>query len=127
MAGTLTIPLTTLPDGARIFGPAAVADADTRVALTVDRTPAGGLNSLTAATSIDLLVEQSNDGGATWFLIVDGSIPGGVQQAFRQPPGTPATSDQITVTFAPGTGRRARATMTVTGGPVAVQGSLTTS
>jgi len=122
---TLTIPLTTLNTGAHTFGPATVADADKAAALTVDRTPAGGLNSLTAATSIDLLIEQSDDGGATWFLLVDGSIPGGAQPAFRG--GGTATSDTIAVSFAPGAGRRVRATMTVTGGPVAVQGTLTTS
>jgi len=125
MASTLTIPLISLPDGARVFGPANVADADRQTVLTVDRTPAGGLNSLTTATSVDLLVEQSDDGGTTWFLLVDGQIPGGAQPAFRG--GGTAASDTIAVTFAPGTSRRVRATMTVTGGPVAVQGSLTTS
>ena len=123
MAGTLTIPLTTLSDGVRSFGPAAVADSDKVTVLTVDRTPAGGLNSLTAATTIDLLVEQSDDGGVTWFLIVDGIIQGGPVPQGKAPPGT----SQVACTFAPGTGRRVRATMTVTGGPVTMQGSLTTS
>lgn len=125
MAGTLTIPLTTLPTGARVFGPVSVADADTATVLTVDRTVTGGLNSLTAATTIEMLVEQSDDGGTTWFLLVDGTISGGAVPAFRSA-GNAATSD-VGVTFAPGTSRRARATMTVTAGPVAVQGSLTTS
>ena len=52
MAGTLTIPLTTLPTGTRVIGPANVADADVRAVLTLDRTVAGGLNALTAATSM---------------------------------------------------------------------------
>jgi len=125
MAGTTTIPLVTLQDGSRIFGPANVANPDVRTVLTVDRTPASGLGSLTTATTIELLVEQSNDGGTTWFELADGTIAGGAQADWRT--GQPETASVIAVTFAPGTGRRVRATMTVAGGPVAVQGTLATS
>jgi hypothetical protein len=120
MAGTTTIPLVTLQNGSRTFGPAAIADADTRTSLTIDRTVTGGLNSLTAATTIEILIEQSNDGGQTWFEDVDATLFGG---PWPSKPGTPSVS----VTFDPGTSRQVRATLTVAGGPVVVQGSLTTS
>jgi hypothetical protein len=125
MAGTVPVPLTTLSDGVRTFGPASVADTDSRAVLTLDRTVAGGLNSLTAATTIELAIEQSDDGGATWFLIVDGIVTGGLVPAFRG--GGNAVTTTTSAYWAPGTGRQARAKMTVAGGPVAVQGTLTIS
>src|SRR5215831_10902323 len=106
MAGTFTIPLTTLSNGAHTFGPATVANADTETVLTVDRTVAGGLNSLTTAATLEILVEQSDDGGASWFELVDGTIFGGLHPQFHGP--NPAVSEGVTVTFAPGTSRRAR-------------------
>jgi len=125
VAGTFTIPLVTLNNGAHTFGPANVADADTRVVLTIDRTVVNGLNSLTAASTIEILVEQSNDGGTSWFELIDGTIFGGLHAQFHGP--NPAISEGVTVTFAPGTSRQARGTLTVAGGPIAVQGTLTTS
>jgi len=124
MAGTLTIPLANLPDGSHVFGPVSVADTDATTVLTVDRTPAGGLNSLTAAATIGVLIEQSDNGGSTWFLLVNGIIAGGPVAAKG---GGTAVTAQVGVTYGPGTGRQARATLTVAGGPVRVQGSLTTS
>ena len=56
---TLTIPLTALNDGVRHFGPATIADADKSAVLTLDRTVTGGLNSLTAATALEVSVDQS--------------------------------------------------------------------
>ena len=122
---TLTIPLTTLPTGTRVIGPANVADADVRAVLTLDRTVAGGLNALTAATTLEILVEQSDDGGATWFLICDALMTGGIVGAPKG--GGNATEATVWVSFEPGTGRRTRATLTTASGPLVVQGSLTTS
>lgn len=124
---TTNLPLTTLPTGSTVFGPANVNNNESMNVLVIDRTVTGGLNSLTSATTVELLVEQSNDGGANWFQLEDGMWPGGFQQAFRQPPGTGATSDTIAVSLAPGTSRKVRVTFTVTSGPVVVQGTLTTS
>jgi hypothetical protein len=125
MAGTITIPLTTLPDGVRAFGPANIANPDTLAVLTVDRTVAGGLNSLTSATTIEVAVQQSDDGGVTWFPVVDGIWSGGIIPAFRG--GGNATTSTAAAYWAPGTGRQARASLIVAGGPVAVQGTLTIS
>ena len=122
---TLTIPLTTLPTGTRVIGPANVADADTRAILVLDRTVAGGLNALTAATTLGMLVEQSNDGGSTWFLVVNALITGGIVGAPKG--GGNATEATVWLNFEPGTGRRTRATLTTVNGPLVVQGSLTTS
>lgn len=129
MAGTLTIPLTTLNDGTRNFGPSAVADTDVQSVLTLDRTVTGGLNTLTAATTVEVSVDQSNDGGSTWFPLADAIFIGGLIPAEPPPkgPGGNAAISGLGVRFAPGTGRRTRATVTTSGGPVAVQGTLTTS
>lgn len=124
MAGTTTIPLTNIPNGARTFGPGNVADTDSTSILTIDRTPSGGLNSLTETATIELLVEQSNDGGSTWFLIVDSTIFGGSQVNLH---GQTATNSVVGCAFAPGTSRQVRITLTVTNGPIRVQGTLATS
>jgi hypothetical protein len=109
----------------RTFGPANVADTDTLAVLSIDRTVAAGLNSLTSATTIGLTIEQSDDGGTTWFLIVDGGMTGGAVPAPKG--GGNATVSTVGAYWAPGTGRRARAKVTTAGGPVSVQGTLTIS
>lgn len=126
MPGTVTIPSTVLSNGVRTFGPANVADADTEAVLSIDRTVAGGFNSLTGTTTVEMTVEQSNDSGTTWFLIVDGIISGGLFPAPKGAPGN-ATTAGVGAFYAPGTGRQVRAKMTTAGGPVTVQGSLTIS
>jgi hypothetical protein len=123
MPGTVPIPLSTLPTGARTFGPAAVADTDTGFTLTVDRTVPGGLTA-TPAARISLAVEQSDDGGATWYPIAAAGIDGG---AVPDKTGGTATSSRVFSTWSPGASRQARAVITVTGAAVAVAGSLVTS
>lgn len=116
------IPLTTLPPGQRVFGPAALADADTSARLVIDRTPAGGLNA-TPAAQVTIAVEQSSDGGGTWKLIASGTVSGGVITGRG---GAVITSSTVGTTWDPGTGRQARAAITVAGASVAVAGTLTT-
>ena len=127
---TLSIPQVTLPVGAREIGPAPIADADSQIALTIDRTVPGGLNA-TPAARIDLAAEVSVDAGATWTLAVGGLVPGG-EFIFPPPRGdgvTPGPVSQLTVNLTqfPGTGRRIKATLAVSGAPVTVAGTLTTS
>jgi hypothetical protein len=117
VASTLTIPLLTLPVGVRDFGPANVADAETMILLTIDRTVAGGLNSLTSATGVHVDVMSSSDGGTTWELRVGGTMPGG----------TLGPVSTLQVDLEPGTSRKLKATVTVSGSPVAVAGTLVTS
>jgi len=126
MAGTLTIPLVTLPAGAHVFpasGGHPVADTDTAAALSIDRTPAGGFNAVSAQVTALIAVLLSRDGGATWDQVAAGGVAGG--PVTDRASGGPATVSNVAVTPAAGTGRLARAQVTVAGGPVAVQGTLT--
>jgi hypothetical protein len=121
---TLTIPLTTLPVGPLNFGPSNVADAESHIVLSIDRTVPGGLNSLTAASQIETDIQQSNDGGATWFFISGGAITGGV---FIDKHGATLGTAQQYTDLLPGTSRRLRASCNVLGTPIAVAGTLVTS
>lgn len=125
MAATLNIPLTTLPVGTRRFGPANLADSDTLAVITIDRTVTGGLNAAPGTTQVVILVEQSSDGGTTWFPRASTSMAGGIFTD-RGTGGT-LTANDVGVTLEAGTGRQARAAVTVSGAPVAVAGSLVIS
>lgn len=124
MAGTLTIPATVLTPGTQVFGPAAAADADTLIVLTIDRsvTKGGtaGFRGQPATTTARLAAEQSSDGGGTWDELASQVIAGGPDRH-----GT--ALDTIGVRLWPGTGRQVRATVTVTGADVAVAGTLAIS
>jgi len=137
MAGTVTIPLTTLTVGRHDF-PAngqgvAVADTDTLIVLAVDRTVTNGgvqgFDQQPPSTAAEILAEQSNDGGANWFLAVGGTVTGGHLVNPPPPKGDGGTTLQsvVRVPVYPGTGRRVRASVTVSGAQVAVSGSLTIS
>lgn len=125
--GTVTIPLTTLPVGTQHFGPAAIADTDNRIAVVIDRMVAGGLDGLTPATTITLECEQSDDGGTTWVPVGGTTFAGGHETTSKTGVTVTVTTDSFTVTLNPGTSRQGRATLTVAGTSVAVQGSITTS
>jgi hypothetical protein len=123
VATTLTIPLLTLPVGSRTFGPHTAADAETKITLSIDRTVTGGLNSLTAASAIEVDVQQSADGGATWQDLGAWTSVGGIY--IDRHGITGAVSLGIWPLF-PGTSRKLQATVTVAGTPIAVAGSLVT-
>lgn len=124
MATTFTIPLVTLPAGSRQFGPAHPADAESSVTLTIDRTPAGGLNSLTGASGLAVDVQQSGDGGATWQDLGGWTAIGGLLPAKG---GGSYTVSDGTWNLIPGTSRQLRATVTVSGpSPIAVTGTIVT-
>jgi len=118
---TFTIPLTTVAVGTRTFGPATLADTDTLVTLTIDRTVTGGFNSQPASTTARISIEQSNDGGSTWNELAATTFFGGVLTMHG---GLPVNSNDVGVFLFPGTGRRGRAVVTITGAAVAVAGSL---
>jgi hypothetical protein len=128
MAGTVTIPRTnmTAGHGPYTFGPVDVADSDTGFIFDIDRDIPNGLNRNSASLSVEIRVEQSNDGGATWFLAVAADIPGG--QYFStgiNGDGSLITFSGMTVDTYPGTARQARAIITVSTGSVAISGTLT--
>lgn len=124
MAGTINIPLTTLTPGTYHFGPANLADTDTNVLLTIDRTVTGGFSSQPSTTTAAITVEVSLDGGVTWLMNVSAPIGGG---ADNDRLGVPAATSSVGGSLIPGIGRQARATVTISGGTVAVQGSLVIS
>lgn len=120
MATTFTIPLVTLPVGSQQFGPAHPVDAETQVIMTIDRTVAGGLNSLTTASTVNVDVQQSNDGGSSWRDLGGWGTVGG-----------PGSIKNPNSSFGgwwllPGTSRQLRATVTVSGpSSIAVAGTIT--
>ena len=120
MATTFTIPLVTLPVGSHQFGPANAANTETQISLTVDRTVTAGLNSLTTASILGVDVQQSDDGGTTWFDLGGWQTVGG--PAFR---GSGISAG--TWTLQPGTSRQLRATVTVSGTSIAVAGTIVTT
>jgi len=124
MAGTTNIPLTTLAPGTYSFGPAALADTDSQAVLTVDRTPAGGLNSAPVTTTVQIIVQQSDDGGATWVQRVAYTLSGGSYAKGANPP---VTTSGCVCNFQPATGREVRAQVVVAGASIAVAGSLVIS
>lgn len=77
MATTVPIPTTTLQTGPTTVGPVTVTTT-VSAALSIDRTVAGGLNSLTNASTLAVEVDGSNDGGNTWTLIVGSVFSGGL-------------------------------------------------
>jgi|SRR6266853_3495372 len=131
MAGTLNIPLVTLSVGVHLFpvsGGSSVSDADTLINLSVDRTVTNGavlgFNGQPATTVALIYIYQSNDGGVTWTWIAGDQVTGGLYTSTKT--GLEVT-DYVECNLNPGTGRLARAEVTVTGAPVAVAGTLTTS
>lgn len=125
---TTTIPKVTLAVGAHQLpngGGISVADNLAQAVITIDRTVTpSGLNSLTSSSTLEIDIEQSNDGGTTWAQLTDVVVPGGV--IVRH--GVQQNTAGVGVTFAPGTGRMVRSTVTVAGpSSIAVQGTLVTS
>lgn len=135
MPQTISIPTSRLAPGEHQYPPGGggspVADTDTLIVLSIDRTVSQGqtqgFNGQPATTTAEITAWQSSDGGASWFLAVGGTIIGG--QFFNAPPprgdGSLITASSVRVPVYPGTGRQVRATVTVAGATVAVAGSLT--
>jgi hypothetical protein len=127
VAISLDIPLQTLTAGPHTFGPVSVPDGLMLATLTIDRTAtrpnADGLNLQPATTTIDLAIWQSNDGGTTWLFRAGAGLVGGTYPS--NDAGDPYTFSNVSVELLPGSGRRARADVTVAGAQrVAVAGSL---
>lgn len=53
------------------------AQAWTNAAVAIDRTPNGGLNSLTTADTLDISIDYSPDGGTTWVNVAGVTLLGG--------------------------------------------------
>jgi hypothetical protein len=122
---TITVPPTTLDVGTHAFT-GAIDDVDNSVLVTLNRTDTGGLNELTSDSTVFIMIGQSDDGGATYYDSGGGGPwPGGIVPDKH---GNPDLTDFIGTTFEPGTGRRARLTVTIAGPvPVVVSGTIVTS
>jgi len=122
---TITVPPTTLPVGDSSFG-GSLGDTANQIAITVDRTPSGGLNDLAADSTVAVAVAVSYDSGATYDLQGSGGPwEGGV---VLDKHGNPDLFAAIYTTIEPGTGRLARLTVTIAGpSSVVVAGSIVTS
>lgn len=123
MADVVTIPLVTLPVGDFSSPSMAVADTDTMITVQIDRTVAGGFNTLQATTTLWMFPFQSFDGGATWVALSSGGMAGGIYT--DKSTHATATTSSVETGLIPGTGRRVMAKLTVTGSSVAVQGTVT--
>lgn len=73
---TLTINPIALPVGVTTFGPVNVG-SNSHAGITVDRTVAGGLNSVGAGSAILVLIQTSPD-GTTWKDLCGATWPGGI-------------------------------------------------
>lgn len=73
----LNMPNVTLPVGSRTFGPFSIGN-NSQATVTIDRTVAGGLNSLDATSTLQVTIQSSPDGGTTWNDDVSSTFPGGV-------------------------------------------------
>lgn len=127
MAGsdpTITIPLTTFAVGATPFGPITLSQ-NVSASVVIDRTVAGGLNSLTSASVLNIEIDVSADGGTTWQTQVSTAPAGFVGGAIPAKGGGNRTSENLGVTGL-SAGTEARVLVTVTGpSSVAIAGSVT--
>jgi hypothetical protein len=124
----LTIPPTSLDVGTHAFT-GNIDDTDNHVTVLLDRTVAGGLNDLTADSTVAISIACSFDGGVT-FDDSGGTGANGWPGGFVADPHTGAATltNNIGTSFEPGTGRIARLTVTIGGpGAVVVTGTITTS
>jgi hypothetical protein len=127
VAGTTVIPLTTIQPGGHTYpssGGVPIADSDVMATLTVDRTPAGGFNSLDPATTARLSIEQSSDGGNSWAEACETMLAGGLTTGHG---GTLLLSNNVGFFLQAGAGRQLRAQVFIAGSAVAVSGSLVTA
>lgn len=121
---TLDIPQVTLEVGSETFGPASADDADVNITVTIDRTPDGGLNSLTPDSALSVAVDQSDDRGETWQNLAGASGWTGGEQFDKHH--NVRTQEQLFTTLNPGTSRLFRAVVTAAGTAIAIDGSVTT-
>lgn len=117
---TLTINLTTLPVGTTVFGPMTIGN-NTRAGISVDRTVAGGLNSVGTDSAIAVLIQTSPD-GTVWSDLCGATWDGGITVTSH---GQINTSSVETGDVPPAA-TRVQVITTVTGpSPIAIAGTVT--
>ena len=126
MATNITIPVTTLTvaGSPKTFGPFNM-NKEQNAVLTIDRTVAGGLNSLTSATTLEVDLYTSPDNGVTWIGPDGFSTTGGI---ITDRNGQTATTNTMSPKGLGGQGTRVKVVTTVIGpSDVVVAGSLVLS
>lgn len=118
MAKTRQLPLANYPNGTREFGPWAfpngLAGFDVRIGRCTSASPTLWPN---ASTTLDLQLQFSYDGGATWTAIgANGTGPrsGGIITQR----GIDLAEEVFSWRFSPDEPTHAKATVTITGGPL---------
>lgn len=122
---TINIPLQNFPVGVTQFptsGGALLADNESSLNFSIDRTVASNGLNVSPGTSMALAVFVSTDGGTTFPLAGGCTFDGGPVGDT----GNEATTGFI-VNLPPGQGRLAFATVQATGGTLRVRGSVVTS
>lgn len=117
---TLTINPTTFPVGLTTVGPLNVGN-NTSARIVTDRTVAGGLNSLTSASTVAVMIQISPDNGTTWADLCGATWVGGIYtgRAGQLNSDSIGTGDADTAT-------RVRVLMTVAGpSSVVIAGTVT--
>lgn len=129
MASTFTFPRVVLALGTTVIpatGGASVPDGDNSVTISIDRTVSGGFNSVTSSVQMTVMLSQSDNGGSTWQeLAACGPVTGG--SVISSKTGLLITVSDLYTQLNPGTSRVVNATVVLTGGRVAVAGTITTA
>lgn len=122
MATNITIPTMTLPVGDQTFGPANMNKEKT-CTVTLDRTVAGGMNSLDASTVLEVQVNSSVD-GVTFRNEAGFTSPGGILTGVHGQ----IDANTLTIQGMGGQGTQVEIVTTVTGpSPVVVSGTIALS
>ena|SRR3990167_7604324 len=99
-----------------------VPDANDRITITLKRcTSATPSHWPNAITTLNLMIEVSFDGGATWQDFLGFGAEGGI---FTKRDGTQAADSSATAVLPQGTGRKLRFRMDVANGPLVSQVDL---
>lgn len=124
---TVNIPLVTFPVGTRVFGPVSIPSGIAQATITLSRSAgAHPLDGAPADTEVQIDIQISYDGGASWALLASVS-DFGAPRLFKD--GTPVTSLSVGASLPPqqAVARQVQAAVTVTGSTqVSVDGTLVT-
>jgi len=117
MPTSTIIPQGTYPVGTRSFGPANVPSGLTTGVIAFDRTAWSD-----PAVTLDLFLEFSIDNGATWAFPAGMGAEGGVA---RDKNGVVQTVSTLGFVFPDGPTRKVQGTITIAGGPLTTNATLT--
>lgn len=116
MARVLSVPVRNYQLGSRSFGPVTLPDGVSSITVSVTRcTSATPTIFSDPASKISIEIEASFDGGATWVSGGEFEALGGVHMRHD---GSEGAASSATWTWPPGSGRRLRGSVTVSGSTI---------